>query len=263
MRGQCGIAERSRLRAPAWRASLVGVAIAVLVAGCGGSGAARLSASRPLELSVGSPNRSRVPSALVVGPLVKGTYSTTRLVTRLTLTFDDGWNLANETPGELALTRGPLTRDAQILRFVVLDHAWQVAPPFVTDQETPADWIRRSHPAPTDYIGFLQGLGQYLDIGPLTTVPIAGRQATAISYTVARQATTPAGTCYDEPGPCFGPPSGVRLDVVSLPLGYAVRAAVVQGPDGPILVEAAAPDAAQLDELLADVDPILATMQLD
>ena len=258
MRLHIGIAPRFRLRVPC----VVAVAVLVLCVGCGGADGARPSTVRPLELSVGAPNRSRVPSALVVGPLVSGTYSTTRPSTRLTLKVGDGWNLANETPGELALTRGPLTRDSSILRFVVLGHAWQVIPPFITEQETPTDWIRRSRRAPTNYIGFVQGLDQYLDIGALSTVPIAGRQASAIAYTVARQPGPATGTCYGEPGPCFAPPSGIRLDEVALPLGYTVRAAVVDGPAGPILVEAAAPDAAQLDALLAESDPMLADLAL-
>ena len=262
MRDQVCTARRSRWSARRWVAPAVSAAVVMVFASCGGSSSTSLSPSRQLELSIGAPNRSRVPSALVVGPLVKGRYSTTRLATRLTLSIDDGWNLANETPGELALTRGPLTKDASILRFVVLDHAWQVAPPFINDQETSADWISRSRKAPSDYIGFVQGLGQYLDIGALTTVRIAGRQASAIAYTVARQPSSPSATCYEEPGPCFAPPSGVRLDVVALPVGYTVRGAVAQGPAGPILVEAAAPDAAKLDELLADADPMLAEMQV-
>ena len=95
------------------RRAAVSAAIVMVFASCGGSSSTSLSPSRQLELSIGAPNRSRVPSALVVGPLVKGRYSTTRLATRLTLAIDDGWNLANETPGELALTRGPADEGRQ------------------------------------------------------------------------------------------------------------------------------------------------------
>jgi hypothetical protein len=253
---------RSKQATPGWLAGVLATVVMLLPAACGADGTARLSPRRPLELSVGAPNRSRVPSPLVVGALVPGTYSTTRLATRLTLMFGEGWNLANETPGELALTRGPLTKTASILRFVLLRHAWQVAPPWVTDQETPADWIKRSRKAPSDYISFVQSLGEYLDVGPLTPLRVAGRQARAVTYMVAREASTGPGTCYEAPGACFAPPSGVRLDTVSLPVGYTVRAAVVHSAAGPVLIETAAPDGAQLDELLTVVDPMLESMQL-
>jgi hypothetical protein len=240
---------------------LAGICAAVVLAGCGGSGGTHVSGARRLELALGSAHRSRIPPALVAGALDPGRYSTTRLVPRITISLGQGWSLVNEAAGELTLSRGLLGTGTTQVRFVNLKRAWQIDPPFTADNESARDWIPRSRRAPLDYLSFVRSLSRYLDVGGATTMRVAGREVPALDYKVAHVPSSLSGTCFQQPGPCFAPPSGVRLDYVSLPLGSAVRIAVLPSRDGPLLVEVEAPDAQQLQALLVDVDPSFSTLE--
>jgi hypothetical protein len=230
---------------------------------CSGGSTSDASAALRLELALGSAHRSRIPPALVVGRLDPGKYSTTRFAPRVTLSLGDGWNLVTETPAELALSRGPLSAFGPTqLRFVALKRAWQLFPPFVGDTDTLRDWSPRSRRAPADYMAFVRSLTGNLQVDTAPNVRIAGRDVPALQYTVVHVPTSLPGTCDGGPGPCFAPPTGIWLDYVSLPRGSTVRIAVVTTNDGPLLVEAEAPDVAQLDALLDQVVQLLDTLKL-
>lgn len=257
------VAAARRRNWPRRSALCVLLALVVVTAGSCAGDASRSSVRRRLELFAGSLSRSHLPAALVAGPLLAGTYQSTRFAHGVTLTVDDGWQLDYDAAAELTLTRGPLTAETQTLRFVLLDRAWQVEPPFAADGETISHLIARSRRATVNYVEFVRTLSSYVSVTAADDVSVGGVRASAVEYTVHDTPASPGETCNIEPGRCFAPPSGVRFDVWFIPKGSVMRVAVAPSRAGPILVEASAPDAERLAEMLPSVDAILASLRVD
>lgn len=239
------------------------VVVAMLTAACG-SGTHVSTRSRPLELAAGSPTRSSVPVAAGQGPLVPGTYYTSRF--RPTIVFSasggDAWTLDNESPGILYLTSGEFLGEFVEVYVVSPRRArLTVMEPAVAEQDTANDPNRRERPFPDDYLMYLAA-SEFLDAGAARRGTVLGLEGPVLDVTVAH--TPEGGPCLGgAPGLCFSLfryGSADALEAIE-PAGTEMRVWSLQAADGPLLVIAASLGPPPLD-LDAGLQALLTSMEL-
>lgn len=215
--------------------------VALLVA-CGSDddGVATRSPRR-LDLHVGSPGASSVPTAAARGVLAPGEYYTSAFRPPFSFEVPGGWTLENESAGIVYLWTGSFPDDFVDLYFFVpgLEDPSVSDPPLARDDQP---LQTTTAPFPSDYVDYITS-SPYLDAGEPTAGQLFGLSGTFVDAGVTR--TPSEGVCAEGPGTCF---SLFRY-------GPAFTSEQVEPPGSTLRVWSLDSDAGQLIVILAARDP--------
>jgi len=263
-------------RSCARRGILVAVLAGVLVAGCGSESAIRGTAEpRRMDLAVGVPGRSLLPTAAAPGPMAAGSYYTSQFRAPFRFEVPECCTLDNESAGVVFMHGGEFP-DASELYVVAPRHApLRVAdPPIVQDEEyLPLEYFPRSRggevvrgsvrplgPFPGDYLEYLAA-SPYLEAGPIQPADLFGLPGRALDVVVSR---TPAeGSCNGFVGYCFSlfvyGRNGLSEQIE--PRGAVMRVWELDRAGERVMVILAAPSQARFDEAAAALAALAPTVE--